>query len=133
VVHLKSQSPPPQEPNKLINITISNYIEDISSNKLEELVKLHDFKSFESEDISSFLNSEDFKSLLPTTDINIEELKLLILKDFKNPTPEKYPTGELIDSISDFKSRNILTLAARPVVSLEHFVEKEDINESAKL
>lgn len=133
VIHLQSQNPPEQDPRKLIDITISNSIPDLLSNKLEALVKSFEFKDFSEKSISEFINSEEFETLLESNDINRELLVKSILKDLLNPVPEEYPSGVLINSISEFKSENTLTSAAKPVISLANFMANEDLNGSAKL
>ncbi|ODV93679.1 hypothetical protein PACTADRAFT_51446 [Pachysolen tannophilus NRRL Y-2460] len=146
ITHLKSQSALKQSEKKLINISILNHLskinkyESISSNKLEELINSYDaFKNYDIQEITDFIKSLEFKELLKDDDKLLKDSdfqnKLIsqIVKDLNNPTPDIYPSGKLINSISAFKAENPLTAAVQPVEDLNVFLDHEIVNGVSKL
>lgn len=139
IVHLNAQSPPAQEPLKLVNAAILNAFSEldnveVSSNSVETLVeqvsKATDDKSFQKDEtILSILQSEDFKALLPQ-DFPLTQFRDNLLQRIKNdllsPVPQDYPRGEVITSIAEFKSVNRTTKTATSVEPLETFFDKDD-------
>ncbi|CUM65732.1 uncharacterized protein PRCAT00003380001 [Priceomyces carsonii] len=125
VMHLSSQSPPNQPDLKLIQASIYNFIYhydlQIDSSKVDGIIEdnLSNLEALTDRLVQYLKELNQSNPIVENG--HISSLFLIIKEELKRPVPTGYPSGNLIDSIEEFRSEFKKSGPPVPVEDLSKF------------